>query len=106
MLLVALLLLLVQVLVQVFDFLGFYGESVVGGFSQFVYIIVELVLRFGQLVLEFVLEGQQSVVGALGLVGDELLAVLYLPALRHCHLSISWKRASSCFLYSSLFFFM
>lgn len=55
---------------------------------------------------ELVLECKQGVVGALGLIGDELLAVLYLPEWGRAYLSMSWKRASSCFFHSSRFFFM
>lgn len=88
------------------DLLILFSEPLSCLFCQIVDFLIELTLHLCDLMFELVLEGQQCVISPFGFVGDELLAVLYFPESDQGYLSMSMKRASSCFFHSSLFFFM
>lgn len=65
-------------MVEVGDFLVLLLELFVGLLGQSVDVILEILPRFFDFEFELMLEGQQGIVGPLGLIGDVLLAAVNL----------------------------
>lgn len=105
-LVVSILRLLSQVLVKVGYFLVLLVELGVGVFGESIDVVLKVFSGLLNFKVEFVLEGEESIVGAFGLASNVLLAAFDFPEWAGGYLSMSWKWASSCFFHSSLFFFM
>jgi hypothetical protein len=105
-LVVSVLVLFDQFFINFYNFFVFLIEAFLSRFRQCVDVILQIFSGLLDLMIEFMLKGQEGIVGTFGFIGDILLTAFYFSEYRIVHLSISWKRASSCFFHSSLLFFM